>query len=78
MNKDTSVTDKELKEYAIRNLRKIDDELFWRIIWTFSLYDPDSIMEHIKGEQVEEVKSICKKDLLYELKVSKLEKGRRK
>lgn len=78
MNKDTSVTDKELKEHAIKKLREINDELFWRIIWTCFLYDPDSVMEYIKDEQVEEVKSLYKKDLLYELKVSKLEKGRRK
>lgn len=33
MDKDTVVTDKELKEHAIRNLRKVNDKLFfWRIL----------------------------------------------
>lgn len=78
MDKYSSVTDKELKEHAIRKLREANDELFWRIIWTCFLYDHDSVMEYIKDEQVEEVKSFYKKDLLYELKVSKLKREGRK
>lgn len=74
MDKDTVVTDKELKEHAIRKLREVNDKLFWRILWICFLYDLDAVMGDIKDEQVEEVKSFYKKDLLYELKVSKLKK----
>lgn len=74
MDKDTVVTDKELKEHAIRKLREVNDKLFWRILWICFLYDLDAVMDDIKDEQVEEVKSFYKKDLLYELKVSKLKK----
>lgn len=74
MDKDAVVTDKELKEHAIRKLRKVNDKLFWRILWICFLYDLDAVMDDIKDEQVEEVKSFYKKDLLYELKVSKLKK----
>lgn len=74
MDKDAVVTDKELKEYTIRKLEEANDELFWRIFWICFLYDSDSVINLIKDEQVEEVKSFYKKGLLYELKVSKLEK----
>lgn len=74
MDKDAVVTDKELKEHAIRKLREVNDKLFWRILWICFLYDLDAVMDDIKDEQVEEVKSFYKKDLLYELKVSKLKK----
>lgn len=74
MDKDAVVTDKELKEHAIRKLREVNDKLFWRILWICFLYDLDAVMGDIKDEQVEEVKSFYKKDLLYELKVSKLKK----
>lgn len=74
MDKDAVVTDKELKEYAIRKLEEANDELFWRVFWIYFLYNSDSVINFIKDEQVEEVKSFYKKCLLYELKVSKLEK----
>ena len=76
MDKYSAVTDKVLKEYAIRKLGEANDELFWRIIWTCFLYDSVLVMNFIKDVQVEEAKEFYKKSLLYELKVSKLEKER--
>lgn len=74
MDKYSAVTDKVLKEYAIRKLGEADDELFWRLIWIYFLYDSDSVMDFIKDEQMEEAKEFYKKCLLYELKRGKLKK----
>lgn len=77
MDKDAVVTDKDIREFANKKLAEAPDELFWRILWLLFLFDSCTVMDYIKDEQVEEVKSFYKKDLLYELKVSKL-KGEQK
>lgn len=74
MDKDAVVTDKDIREFANKKLAEAPDELFWRILWLLFLFDSCTVMDYIKDEQVEEVKSFYKKRFIVRVKSIQVER----